>query len=111
MNELYQFSIHVLAAEIVGIACIGLALFLVYMKPKKGRPTKFGKTYEGAHSWWFCKPKVHKVYQRFHRYGHLFHDVLLVEVEDKKLAQAVADELTAMGKSKDGRVDYEGVVR
>jgi NADH/NAD ratio-sensing transcriptional regulator Rex len=55
--------------------------------------------------------KVYKVYKRYHGYAGRTHDEFVIETVSEKAAQEIADNLTKNGIAKDGRINFDGVVK
>ena len=55
--------------------------------------------------------KVYKVYKRYYGYKGRMHEEFIVESANKKAAEQIADNLSKQGISKDGRINFEGIVR
>lgn len=61
---------------------------------------------------WYERRHVYKVNKRFYGYhGAKTHEELMFEVRGREQAEKVAQNITDHGKSADGRIDYDGVVR
>jgi hypothetical protein len=55
--------------------------------------------------------KVYKVYKRFYGYKDRIHDEFVLETMSKETAEQIAYNITRLGINKDGRIDFEGIVK